>query len=208
MSGRKRQKRHTSFRDTYAKTVYIYTNGEGEKVYFDSIPMKRKTYYNQRGTQTKCIVHPRDPLTLVRKSISAFERRSNKEILVSEKYIVFDKDDFPNCLEAIKLAKDNDFTPILSNPSFEVWIGYHFRKTLPSNLTSSSILQIVSEDMQATLGKTYEKKDENLFLDLSPYLKDAISRSKVQSRCKKGQHPINKNPYTNIHEIIENLIHE
>lgn len=203
MCGIGRKPRTSGTKKLYGKTIFIYTNGEGEKEYFESYPTRR-TYDDKKGVSVKAFFKNKDPLALVKKSIKSFEIRKNKERFINSKFIIFDKDNF-KCEKAVKLAKDNGFTPIVSNPSFEIWIAYHFKEILQT-MNQAQALDLVEKLFKKKYKRDYNKVDSNLYDTLRNQIRDAIKNSKMSCSRVIGQNILDCNPSTEIYKVAKDIL--
>lgn len=203
MCGIGRIQRTSGTRKVYGKNIFIYTNGEGEKEYFESFPTIR-TYEGKEGVSVKAFFKNKDPLALVKKTIKSFENRKNKEKLINHKFIVFDKDNF-ECKTAIKLAKANGFTPIVSNPAFEIWIAYHFQSVLQS-MNQKEALDLVKSLFKKNFDRKYSKVDSKLYNTLENQISNAIKNSKQSCSRIPGQSVLDCNPSSEIHKVSSEIL--
>jgi hypothetical protein len=130
MTARKKGSRLTgrTVRDT-RKHFQIHINAEGEKTEETYL-----TYWNRqhRGVRVVIAVHASTtPMALVAdalKKMRADKRRSKREGKAFDEYwCVFDNDDDPSALAALRLASENGIKVAFSSPCFELWLLLHFR---------------------------------------------------------------------------------
>lgn len=132
-------------------TIYIVCGGETEKIYFN---LFKKEFKNQlSGKKIKVLKNPLDPLNLIQHCIQIKE--DNKNCL--RMWAVFDKDEFDNFDESIKLAQKNNIMCAFSNQAFEVWFIYHFQE-----LYAPLHRKNYSDKLEKLLGEKYEKNSKCL----------------------------------------------
>ena len=124
--GRGRQPQKRSLK----KIIYIFTEGETEKNYFN---MLNKKYRTSATVKVNISSARKQGLALLNfalnklKSLSESERKEIDQI-----YIIFDKDDISadEMKTILKKVKSNSYEIEIgfSNSCFEVWLLYHFEK--------------------------------------------------------------------------------
>jgi hypothetical protein len=128
--------------------------------------------------------------------------------------VVFDKDDFKKSdfNEAIRKAEELGYIVAWSNESFELWFLLHFIY-IDCAIKRSEYIKKLKEiiEKESKNKYTYEKNSEDNFNIIMQYgsLKEAVSRSnKLLDIHKHETSFANKNPATNVVEIVETLFKE
>ncbi|HAT3999163.1 TPA: RloB domain-containing protein [Elizabethkingia anophelis] len=162
----------------------------------------------------------RDPKGVVERAIIEKEelsKEANKEI--DEVWVVFDKDDadlnqarIKRFTEAFELADENKIEVAYSNEVFELWLLMHLR-----DIDHSVVLP--RREIYGLLQEEIRKQDK--FSDFiyihgdSEILKiiqeigsqeEAINRAKELFEKQKDKQPIEANPNTKIHFLVQNLL--
>ena len=148
--------------------VLIMCGGETEKKYFDQFKTKFKD--DLKSVSVETIKHKRDnPYAMV-------EAAAGKEGY-DEIWVVFDKDDFPDFDQAIRLAERANINCAFSNEAFEYWCLLHFM-----NRTGSLSRAELKKLLTRSLGNEYEKANVasiNTMLESLEILEEAERRAQV-----------------------------
>ncbi len=162
-----------------------------------------------------------DPKGIVKKAIDErlkLEGKFKRE--VDETWVVFDKDDadenetkITNFDEAFTNAAANNIEIAYSNEVFEVWLLLHLKnidseKTLPRN----EVYKLLESQIKKT--KKYSdfiydhKKPNSQTIDIIFELGNldlAIERAKLLLEKQKNKKPIEANPSTKVHVLVQEL---
>ena len=180
---------------------------------------KFKALFPDHTLYLECTGEGRDALGVVKQTVlegEKLERKSRRE--VDFKWAVFDKDDSDSNStkrsrfeQAFELAKDNNIKLAYSNEVFELWLLLHFREVdsnrpIPRQEVYELLGKVVreyegNEDFEYVHGKTG-------ILDKVSFLgneEEAISRAKVLAEKFKAIPPIEANPSTKVHILVEDL---
>lgn len=170
--GQNKYKRKPPYRKQ-KNTVYIICGGDTEKIYFDMF--KEKFQSQISGRKIKIIKNPLDPLRLIKYCIDI--KRCSEDCL--KLWAVFDRDEFDNFDEAIKLAQENNIFCAYSNQAFEVWFIHHFQElyTPLHRKRYAELLKKLSE-------KIYEKNNRCL----KQIISDLLDISKINIAIKNSEH--------------------
>jgi hypothetical protein len=109
------------------KSFLVITEGERTEVQY-------LNYWRQQCRDRITVefdeVHGRSPLPLVRRAVKRkrdAERTAKREgAAFDEVWCVFDRDDFDDVQDAIRMAHDNGVRVAFWNPCFEIWFVWHF----------------------------------------------------------------------------------
>ncbi|WP_333696434.1 RloB family protein [Flavobacterium sp.] len=163
----------------------------------------------------------RDPKGVVLSAIDernklAFE--SKRE--VDKVWVVFDKDDadenqtkVKNFEDAFTIAADEKFEIAYSNEVFELWLLLHFTKVNKNvALPRKAVYKMLQEQIRKT--KKYEsyvyvhahpqKKTIDIVFEIGN-VDLAISRAELLLENQKGKNPIEANPSTTVHFLVQQL---
>ncbi len=170
----------------------------------------------------KTIGAGKDPKGVVKQAVlerNNLAREAKKE--VDAVWVVFDKDDadenlskISNFDNAFETAKDEKIDIAFSNEVFELWLLIHFKniqKELP--LSRKEIYQLLKEEFQKfdeysdyeynhkkidprTLQIVFEKGNRDKAIERAVKLKEYHNNTK----------PINANPSTDVHILVQNLL--
>lgn len=133
----------------------------------------------------------------------------------SKTFCVFDVDDCSQAAmdRAVKEAKKNNITIILSNPCVEVWFLCHYGASTKAYQNPDEVLTEIKKKVP-----TYNKS-KKAFTDLNSFLKFVTNKNNIEKACKnankinkihdsKSKYDISKNPSTNMEELIKEILNE
>ncbi|HIS62794.1 MAG TPA: RloB domain-containing protein [Candidatus Scybalomonas excrementigallinarum] len=176
------------------KQIHVYCEGESEKIYLETL--RNLVGIKQR---LKLVVRSerKQGIDLYNHVRSIYKQHKFKVSPV-EIVIIVDKDD-KTTEELTKLKNEclrSGYLLIYSNVCFELWLLLHFEKvtffTTRGNLNSS---------LSSKLGKSYKKTDKRFFEQVVKKYEVALKNSE---RMEDGIPEFNKNPYTNMKELLNN----
>jgi len=204
-----RQRRNENIKKLLPTKWIIFCNGEKtEPNYFNKLI---EYLYKQQSTQIANIKYFNEsPSNL----ISRFEsyRQTLNTIPINEKIIfVFDKDNFDDFDNAIKLAnrKYPGCFVAWSNICFELWLCLHF-ELYTSTLTSA----VYNSKLTTKLGENYERKLKNnerlfnLIIENDGSLEIALKNAKKLMENKNTIIPSKSNPATTVHIAVSAILDE
>ncbi len=161
----------------------------------------------------------RDPKGVVEQAIQIkdeLEYDSRKE--VDFVWVVFDKDDADANLtktqrfkDAFRISRKNKFKVAYSNEVFELWLLIHL-KDVPTNvpIPRSDIYKDLEFQINQNAGYSNFVYEHGK-VDIIPVINAigdeplAIQRAKVLYEAQRGIHPIDANPSTKVHILVEEL---
>lgn len=129
----------------------------------------------------------------------------NKEI-ESNIYCLFDKDDCADDKfnKVIAACKKKGITAAISVPCYEYWLLLHLKKTSQSFNDSQECCSAFASEYNKKFHKNYSVKQlkarEEIFNDIKDNLHSAIKNAE-ELKLKE-----NENPYTNMHEVIKEML--
>ena len=129
--------------------VLIMCSGETEEIYFNHFKNKGKL----NNVSIKVAIHKKGNLKAVVKA-ALMQKPDYDEI-----WAVFDKDDFLDFDEAIRLAEDGGIQCAFSNEAFEYWFLLHFESKTRTGAISRDKLNY---ELGKHLGYDYDKKAETI----------------------------------------------
>lgn len=208
-----RKKRNHDIRKPKANSFLIVTEGkETEPNYFEGI---QKLIQEKLGGTVNIVGAPQIDIEGKGCSTCALVRAteqiiSKSHIMYQYIWIVFDKDDFGDFDEAIKLAKEKGYHVAWSNQSFEYWLYLHFYycdSALHRSEWEEKMNDIFKEWNIAD-GK-YKKNYPNLFELVNTYgdMETAIRNAKrrMSEYNSEIMKPSEFDPGTTVHELVTQL---
>lgn len=135
------------------------------------------------------------------KSIVCTAKRKSREdgIKYDQIFCVFDRDNQPSVFaEAIELCKSRKFIAIVSNPCFEIWLFLHFQLR-ESGFGSPQ--QMMKALRKLPGFEDYDKDGVQIFRTTVHLIDDACKNA--STLASKQQNNPKKDPYTNMHALIE-----
>jgi len=117
-------------------------------------------------------------------------------------WCVFDRDDWPkqDFNNAIRNAEDQGFKVAYSNEAFELWYVLHF-EFLCTGIPREDYIK----KLDTLLGRKYQKNSESIYEELFDKQVDAIKNSKRLIKHYQPVKPVDDNPSTTVHELVEAL---
>lgn len=91
--------------------------------------------------------------------------------------------------KAMALLRTNGIVPCLSNPSFEVWLLAHFRRTRQEFENSDAVENELNRHWKKEFGCEYEKSDKKVFTRLEGQLDQAVNNA-IDMRMEHEVDPI------------------
>lgn len=179
-------------------TFLIITEGEKtEPNYFKSFPLYEGTdvvEIHGMGMNTKSLVEAAE---------NKYQERFKSGKEFDQKWIVFDKDSFPDSDYdvAVKMANDKGFEVAYSNECFEIWYLLHYCY-IDSALSREQIFQKLSEYMDIP----YDKASEDMYSllenkkEIAKKNADKLEKSHSRDAC-----PHEKNPVTYVFKLVKEL---
>lgn len=133
------------------------------------------------------------------------------KIHYSQVWIVFDKDDFQDFDEAIRLAQSYGYHVAWNNRSFEFWIFLHFHYS-DSDLNQNDWVEKISEifKREGINPNGYQKNDKDVFTIATTKgsLKEAVKRAeRIEKLFPTNLSPSRCSPCTKVHKLIKELEH-
>lgn len=148
----------------------------------------------------------RGTVSLINKAI-AKKNRSIKEY--DKVWAVFDKDDFEDFNDAIRLANKNDINCAWSNESFELWYYLHFQ-FLDTGISRSDYIDRIEREIRTkTDDKSfkYAKKAKENYTLVTTLGSEKLAIKYAEALCKKydDENYCNHLPCTKIHLLVNEL---
>lgn len=191
------------------KLLRIFCEGDkGEVAYLNSI------FYNNQNLKkfyAPKIIKPthNDPKGIVDDLVSEIEIQTNQNKVVRNDiiaWVVFDRDTHSNIPEAYNKASDNNINIAFTNICFEYWILLHIQYCRKSFHNCEEVIKHIKKvDSEFEKNIDYYAK----YADKIPH---AIKNGKKLEEAIKNdsfdKKPIDINPYTSLHKLVEFLINE
>ena len=160
--------------------------------------------------QSKPVIIPegvgRSTVKLIREA-QKLEKRGN--VLYSQVWVVFDKDDFADFDEAIALAQDLGYHAAWNNRSFEYWIFLHFNYSdaaLDQGEWAEKISKVFKDENIDANG--YQKNNPKVFeiATQKGSLKKALKNAqRIEKEYPESTMPSKCDPCTKVHHLIQEL---
>ena len=211
-SGSKERKRE--IRTPRPNSFLIVSEGsKTEPQYFEGLAEYINIRYGQGVSVEKPMIDARGEGKGTVKLVEAASKFANHaRIVYSQKWVVFDKDDFSDFDEAVALAKQDDFRVAWSNSSFEYWLYLHFNYS-EAALHRDEWEQKLDElfKKRKTDPQGYRKSDQEIFdkVTAGGNLKRAVQNSarieRLHRERGKNKMPSQCDPCTTVHHLIKEL---
>lgn len=185
--------RKTNQRELIPRFLIVCSGEATEPNYFKGFPVRtRPTVLNLDVIGLK-----KDPLTAVKKTIEYKKQTQYEQV-----WCVFDRDETPTSdfNQAIALANQNSIQVAYSNEAFELWYLLHFGY-LDSAVSRHDCCQKLTE----RLGILYLKNDEKMYERLKSHQPQAIAHAKRLLAQYTPPNPVQDNPSTTVHRLVEAL---
>lgn len=196
------KKRKVNTRNVSVSFLIVCEGTNTEPKYFEALIKDR--YSDVREVRIEG--EGRGTVSLIKQTITIRDK-SGKEF--DRVWAVFDKDDFSDFNDAIKLAKKNKIHCAWSNESFELWYYLHFQY-LDAGVSRSQYIDMIEREIQNKTTDSaykYKKKDENIYSLLQTYGNEMLAirhAKKLQSAYKNTDYATHK-PCTTVHLLVEEL---
>lgn len=206
----KLKERNKELRTPNPHSFLIVSEGKKtEPLYFDGLAKYINNKYGQSiDVRPTIVAHGEGKCTVSLVEATA-KIASRAPIRYSQVWVVFDKDNFQDFDEAVKLAESFDFHAAWSNQSFEYWIYLHFYYSdgaLHRNDWVEKLDKLFKSDGISENG--YRKNNPKIFEIVTAYgsLKAAVhNASRVEKTFKQGTPPSLCDPCTKVHQLILEL---
>lgn len=185
------------------RIVLVATEGKNktEKTYLAEFNRLQKSYriVFAEGNYT-------DPINIVSSAVSSVDKKELDLDADDAAYAIFDIDfgKESQIKEARRIAENNNVGLLLSNPCFEIWLLLHFRYSTRGYTSNEAVI-----DELRNRWPDYRKNIKS-FEYIVDRIDIAIENSKKLIDYQDSVNPLteieNRNPATNIHELIEMLI--
>lgn len=195
--GRQSQKR------SLKKIIYIFTEGETEKNYFN---MLNKKYRTSATVKVNISSGRKQGLALLNFALNKLQSLSESERKEIDKiYIVFDKDDISvdEMKTILKKIKSNscEIEIGFSNSCFEVWLLYHFDKFVP--IVKKDVFKKIEEKLRCTQYAKKHKNDAKLLSQLEDRIKIALENTQDFPIFSTAN--FETVPYTNLGMLVREI---
>ena len=205
------EERKKEFRTPKPNSFLIVSEGEKtEPLYFDGLAEYINKKYGQGIDVEKPIIDTQGEGKCTISLVNATEKIvSRANILYSQVWVAFDKDDFRDFDEAIALAEQKGYHVAWSNQSFEYWIYLHFYysdSALNRHDWVDKLDKLFKEWGISPNG--YEKNDPKVFEIATTHgsLRAAVnSATRIEKTYPPNTKPSQQDPCTKVHHLILEL---
>lgn len=198
------KKRKVNTRNVAVSFLIVCEGTRTEPNYFKSLIKNRfsdirEVEINGEGKGTVSLI----------KEVINIRKKSSKEF--DRVWAVFDKDDFDDFNDAIRLAKRNKINCAWSNESFELWYYLHF-EYLDAGVSRKQYIEMIEREVRKRSGNKeykYVKKDEGTFSVLQQLGDEsiAVKRAEKLRKVHKGTDYASHKPCTTVDELVKELNH-
>lgn len=200
-------------RASYDRILIVSEGSKTEPNYFHEIRIKHRLH--TANLQVRPSELGTAPIQVVQYAHTLFERgdrhRSIQPRAFEHIYAVFDRDDHPSYVEALRLAESLDrslkndakqlvrFRAIASVPSFELWLLLHFQD-IQAPIHRDEVMRRLKQHLRG-----YEKGAPCTFAQTCEHLDIALARAGALAAKYSAEDA--PQPYTAIHELVRLLTH-
>ena len=172
--------------------ILIVGCGKTETIYFESFNID----LGDITIETLLDVHP--PKMIVEHALRLREDNDYRQV-----WCVFDKDDFYDFDDALRLARQTGIQVGWSNQALELWFLLHFRY-----VAAPMHRRLHKAALTRCLRMPYRKADSRIYGLLEPYMHDAIrrARSGYFSHVRQGGLPSQWESSTTVYQLVEELL--
>lgn len=190
-------KKHQKFKRKRKPKVVFICEGRNktEKLFFDHFN-KRENAFRIKTIRSEAT----DPISMIKKAKWAIQEEDLSKRNSDMVFCLIDLDLSQSKLEAIRSLKINNnlIKIIISNPCFEIWLLYYFTKYPQVNNASKKVKEQLKKFVQdytenMDIVQEYKLEDKHLI---------ALNNAELRNALEKGKPLIERNPYTEIPEVI------
>jgi hypothetical protein len=198
------------------RVLRIFCEGEKtEPLYLKGYIQDRTESARKRVIQIEA-TRKNTPVQLVKEACKFLDGPAS--IAGDEVWVVYDREAAGKYSEelhaqAYEMARRRGINVALSNVCFEYWVLLHFIDTTSPYSSFDDLIQRspLNQFFVRQFGEKYSKASGKLYDLLKPFIDDA--RKRAQSLCAHMEKaapngkdkPFHLNPYTNIHELLDNI---
>lgn len=172
------KKRKVKTRSKIVRFLIVCEGARTEPNYFQALVKDR--YSEVRAEEIRG--EGRSTCALVTRTFQIKEELERKRQLPFDRiWVVFDKDDFNDFNEAIKLAKSNSFDCAWSNEAFELWYFLHFQYLDSAISRQDYIIKLQNEIRKHTGYENYEyrKNDPSIYKMLTQIGNEHLAKKRA-----------------------------
>ncbi|MDQ2085217.1 RloB family protein [Herbivorax sp. ANBcel31] len=206
-------RRLVEFEKEYLGKILIFCEGKTEKNYFDYfVEIIKNNKYTDIKVEIQN-VHGNSQTVYNYAEHFLSKEENNRKYMNYKKYLVFDCDDPPNIQSVILkiLSSDTDYTLLVSNYFFEIWLLMYFEK-VKFELRKNEI----SQKLNNHLSTNYKKGAKGIIREiiLKGNVEKAIENAETLAKKYKSEgktlslNITEMNPYTNVHTLVKQLMME
>lgn len=188
--------------------LFVTEGTDTEPFYFEAIKAEINKSFRDRISM-EIIGEGDNTISLFQRAKKRAENSPNR---FKHVWLVFDTDDFPaeHINRTVELCVQNStdemqYHAVWSNQCIELWFLLHF-SFFQSDIHRSEYWPKLTECLNRIEKGDYDKKREDMYIVLKPYVKSAIKNAKKLESLNKGKLPAESAPGTKVYEIIEKLL--
>jgi len=208
------KERQVAFKETHLGRIILFCEGQTEKYYFEYFADIIESNGNKYSDVEVVIADiPGGNAQHVLNRANEFFADDSKaqKYRDYEKCLVYDCD-APGNIQSV-ITASRDYTIYISNLLFETWLLMHFEE-VGTKLKKPEIYENLTEHLQINKYKKGQKGIVRKIVADNKQIESAISNaeklSKIYDADEKSIYSDiqDMNPYTNIHILVEQLLHE
>jgi hypothetical protein len=207
--GKKPLQRRSPHRSEKTRILIVCEGRETEPNYFHSLSREEAVQQSfsveiRKGRGGSC-------LAIVQQAIAERKKAAARRRAFDEVWCVFDAEQAgqrEQVIQARTLAVQHEIEPAPSNPSFEVWLLAHFRRTKAAFADCAAVIEKLNTHWRRAFERDYEKNDENLYACLADRTQTAIDNARAVRERDWAPSPdiVDCNSATDLYLLVERLL--
>lgn len=191
----KKDTREYSKRRKPVYALILEGRNKTEKLYFGNFNTRNAPYILKLIS-----AEDTDPLRMAKKADEIWKKNGMQTEDDEKVYCLVDLDLSKTKYEQVEKAKKKypNVQFVLSNPCFEIWLLYYFTE-YPAVVSSS---QKVKDELRRFVPNYTENTDVIAEYRLQDHYAIAINRAEKRQSNQQIDLPFNRNPYTEVHELV------
>lgn len=197
----KKDTREYSKRRKPVYALILEGRNKTEKLYFGNFNTRNAPYILKLIS-----AEDTDPLRMAKKADEIWKKNGMQTEDDEKVFCLVDLDLSKTKYEQVEKAKKKypNVQFVLSNPCFEIWLLYYFTE-YPAVVSSS---QKVKDELRKFVPNYNENMDIVAECQLQDYYAVAINRAEKRQRHQDAESIVDRNPYTEVHELVAMLTGE
>lgn len=181
------------------KRILILCEGVTEEVYGKALRSKYVPRDLQRVVTIEINRHKKnDPLNLVAEAKKRVSQAKRERMPFSHVWLFFDHDNSPHLSHVMNEINRNEFHLAFTAISIEFWFIIHYEDCGKAFINGEECSKYLKK-----LWPSYHKTKINHFIELEPYVENALDRAKVLEEKNKDFDILSAQPYTSVHKLID-----